>query len=142
MPFLLHRWSRNLSEIQERGAPKKKSVFFWEISPKCGWVGWVIPKQGPNTSKPPQITPKIAFFDPNFTFRSPKSHKNPGVGGWVNTFGRDLPKKNVFFLAASLTPSSLVPLSSIHSFCIFSTQIVVIQSGSNNHIVIIILLRH
>ena len=23
----------------------------------------------------------VAFFDPNFTFRSPKSHKNPGVGG-------------------------------------------------------------
>ena len=52
----------------------KKNTFFWEISPKCGWVG--IPKQGPNPSKPPQISPKIAFFDPNFTFRSPKSHKN------------------------------------------------------------------
>ena len=26
--------------------------------------------------KPPQIAPKIALFDPNFTFRSPKSHKN------------------------------------------------------------------
>ena len=77
--------------------PKKKTVFFWEISPKCGWVGWLTPKQGPNPSKPPQIAPKIAFFDPNFTFRFPKSHKNPGVGGWVNRFGRDLPKKNGFF---------------------------------------------
>ena len=76
---------------------KKKNVFFWEISPKCGWVGWLTPKQGPNPSKPPQITPKIALFDPNFTFRTPKSHKNPGVGGWVNRFGRDLPKKTVFF---------------------------------------------
>ena len=82
-----------------RGAAKKKTGFFWEISPKCGWVGWLTPKQGPNTLKPPQITPKIAFFDPNFTFRSPKSHKNPGVGGWVNIFGKDLPKKT-FFLDA------------------------------------------
>ena len=64
-----------------------------ESSPKCGWVGWLIPKQGP---KPP-ITPKI---DPNFTFRSPKSHKNPGVGGWVNRFGRDLPKKTGFFFGS------------------------------------------
>ena len=77
--------------------PKKKNGFFWEISPKCGWVGWLTPKQGPNPSKPPQIAPKIALFDPNFTFRSPKSHKNPGVGGWVNRFGRDLPKKTGFF---------------------------------------------
>ena len=44
-----------------------KKQFFGEISPKRGWVGWLIPKQGPNPSKPPQITPKIAFFDPNFT---------------------------------------------------------------------------
>ena len=49
------------------------------------WVEWLIPKQGPNPSKPPQITPKIAFFDPNFTFRFPKSHKNPGVGGTSHT---------------------------------------------------------
>ena len=80
----------------------KKNVFFWEIFPKCGWVGWLFPKQGPNPSKPPQITPKIAFFDPNFTFRFPKSHKNPGVGGWVNRFGKGFPKKTVIFLAASL----------------------------------------
>ena len=48
-------------------------------------------------SKPLQITTKIAFFDPNFTFCFPKSHKNPGVGGCVNRFGKGLPKKNVFF---------------------------------------------
>ena len=60
---------------------------FWDISPKCGWVGWLIPKQGPNPSKPTQITPKIALFDPNFPFRFLKSHKNPGVGRWVNRFG-------------------------------------------------------
>ena len=61
------------------------------------WVGGVANSQ--TRSKPlktPQITPKIALFDPNFTFRTPKSHKNPGVGGWVNRFGRDLPKKGVF----------------------------------------------
>ena len=58
-----------------REAAKKKNVFFLEI--KCGW--------------------KIAFFDPNFTFCFPKSHKNPGVGGWVNRFGKGFPKKDVFF---------------------------------------------
>ena len=84
-------------QLHCKGSCQKKTFFFWEISPKCGWVGWLTPKQGPNPSKPPQITPKIALFDPNFTFRSPKSHKNPGVGGWVNRFGRDLPKKTVFF---------------------------------------------
>ena len=88
---------------QIREAAKNKFRFFWEIFLKCGWVGWLIPKQGPNPSKPPKITPKIAFFDPNFTFRFPKSHKNPGVGGWVNRFGKGFPKKNGFFLAASLT---------------------------------------
>ena len=102
---LFHRWSevfsRNIqtsgfwkqfffffkSNIPPKGScQKKKPVFFWEISPKCGWVGWLTPKQGPNPSKPPQITPKIALFDPNFTFRSPKSHKNPGERSPKNTF--------------------------------------------------------
>ena len=57
-----------MSELSALG-----EAFFWEIFPKCGWVGWLIPKQGPTPSKPPQITAKIAFFDPNFTFRFPKS---------------------------------------------------------------------
>ena len=44
---------------------------------------------------PPQINPKIAFFDLNFTFRFPKSHKNPWVGShiWEN-----FPKKKRFSL--------------------------------------------
>ena len=76
-----------------KGSCQKKR-FFWEIFPKCGWVGWLIPKQGPNPSKPPQI----AFFDPNFTFRFPKSHKNPGVGGWGGKqIWERYPKKNSFF---------------------------------------------
>ena len=84
------------------GFPFRESVkktFFWEISPKCGWVVWLIPKQGPNLSKPPQITPKIALVDPNFTFCSPKSHKNPGVGKqiWERS-----PKKKTFFLRLPL----------------------------------------
>ena len=79
----------------------KKTRFFWKIFPKCGWVGWLIPKQGPNPSIPPQITPKIAFLDPNFTFCFHKSHKNPGVDGWVNRFGRDLPKKSFLFVGDS-----------------------------------------
>ena len=67
-----------------------KKQFFGEISPKRGWVGWLIPKQGPNPSKPPQITPKISFFDPNLTIRSLTLG---WVGGWINRFGRDLTKK-------------------------------------------------
>ena len=63
------------------------------------WVGGVADSQTrPKPLKKNQIAPKIVFFDPNFTFRFPKSHKNPGVGGWVNRF-----EKNGFFLAASLT---------------------------------------
>ena len=34
--------------------PPLKNVFL-EISPKCGWLGWLIPKQGPNPSKPPKL---------------------------------------------------------------------------------------
>ena len=59
-----------------RGAPKNKSFFCWGNFPKYGWVWWLIPKPAPKN----KITPKIAFFDPNFTLHFPKSHKNPGVG--------------------------------------------------------------
>ena len=44
-----------------------------------------------------QITPKIAFLDPNFTFRVPKSHKNPGVGGGFKDFGKLFSQKKVIF---------------------------------------------
>ena len=70
------------------------------------WVGgWFQ-----NKVQTPQITPEISFFDPNFIFRSPKSHKNPGVGGWENRFGRDLPKKTYFFclIAFATTKSALL----------------------------------
>ena len=77
--------------------PEKKNVFiFGDFSQM--WVCGVADSQ--TRSKPlkkKQITPKIAFFDPNFTFRFPKSHKNPGVGGLVNRFGKGLPKKRNFF---------------------------------------------
>ena len=75
------------SSLMREAAKKKR--FFGEIFPKCGWVGWLFPKQGQNPSKPPQITPKIAFFDPNSTFSFPKSYKNPGVGG-LHIFGKTL----------------------------------------------------
>ena len=50
-----------------------------------------------------KITLKIALFDPNFPYRSPKSQENTG-GGWVGKkIWERSPKKNVvFFLAASL----------------------------------------
>ena len=56
---------------------------------------WVVGVADSQTwSKPPQITPKIAFFDPNFTFRFPKSYKNPWVGKQI--WDRS-PKKKTFF---------------------------------------------
>ena len=41
-----------------------------------------------------QITPKIDFFDPNFTFGLPKSHKNPWV---VSQIWENFPKKRFYF---------------------------------------------
>ena len=52
------------------------------------WVGGVADSQ--TRSKPLKKKPnhpENCLFDPNFNFRSTKSHKNPGVGGWVYTFG-------------------------------------------------------
>ena len=47
------------------------------------WVGGVGDSQ--TRSKLLQITPKIAFFDPNFIFRFPKSHETLGwVGGFTH----------------------------------------------------------
>ena len=31
-----------------REGPPQKKGFIWEIFPKYWWVGWLIPKQGPN----------------------------------------------------------------------------------------------
>ena len=81
------------------GKPSKKK-FFGEGKFSQMWVGgWLVPKQRPvvqTPQNPPQITPN-AFFNPNFTFRFPKSHKNPGVGGWVHTVAKTFPKTHVFF---------------------------------------------
>ena len=64
------------------------------------WVGGVADSQARSKPlNPPPNHPENRLFDPNFTFCSPKFHKNPGVDGWVNRFGRDLPKKE-FFLDA------------------------------------------
>ena len=53
--------------------PPKKNVF---------WVGWLIPKQCPNLSKPPKITLKVAFSTRISPFVLPNLTKNPGVGGY------------------------------------------------------------
>ena len=53
------------------------------------WVGGVSDSQTrflPLKKKKSSRNP--AFFDPNFTFRVPKSHKNPGVGGGFKDFGK------------------------------------------------------
>ena len=73
-------WDNDL--LKSNKGRYEKNVFLGDLSlPNVGgWGGW-FPQQGPNPSKTPQITPKIALFNPNFTFRSPKYHKNPGMGG-------------------------------------------------------------
>ena len=81
-------------------------------------VGWLIPKQGPHPSKPP----KIAFFDPNFTFCIHNTQKSPGVGShiWEN-----FPKKNVFFGPfLSLQRSFIEMAISSHQFTEVQTDIV------------------
>ena len=72
---------------------RRPKFFFGGGDSSQMWVGGVADSQ--TRSKLLQITPKIAFFDANFTFRFPKSHKTLG---WVNTFGKDLPKKTIFFI--------------------------------------------
>ena len=53
--------------------------------------------EDPTTRRLPELTWTYWLgMLPNFTFHFPKSHKNPGVGGWVNIFGKDLPKKTFF----------------------------------------------
>ena len=70
----------------------QKVRFFWgEFSQM--WVGGGADSQ--TRSKP------IKKPDPNITFCFHKSHKNPGVDGWVNRFGRDLPKKSFLFVGDS-----------------------------------------
>ena len=51
-----------------------------------------------DSSKPSQIAPKIAFSDPNFTFRFPKTHKNPGMGAWMGShIWGWLPFREIFY---------------------------------------------
>ena len=83
---------QNILKVLGKGR-SKKNVFLGYLFQM--WVGGVADSQ--TRSKPLKITPKIAFFDPNFTFCFPKSYKNPGVGGWLNRFGKGFPKK-VFFI--------------------------------------------
>ena len=84
-----------------REAAKKKTGFFWEISPKCGWVGWLTPKQGPNPSKPPPNCPENRLFRPKFHLSFSQISQKPW-GGWV---GKQIwersPKKNQFFFFGS-----------------------------------------
>ena len=106
--FSLFRTFKKIDEQVASGKASKKTFFFWEISPKYGWLGRLIPKQGPN---PPKSTRKSS----SITLCSPKSHKNPWVGGWVNRFGRDLPKKR-FFLDAFPTLNSVLNSSTTRNF--------------------------
>ena len=84
--------------ISIRGGVQKRPFFLGDLSQM--WVGRVADSQ--TRPNPLKITAKIAFFDPNFNLRFPKSRKNPWVGGWVNTFGKDS-----FFWTPSLIPQNV-----------------------------------
>ena len=60
----------------------KNNVFFWEIFPKCGWVGWLIPKQGPNPSNPPPNHPENRRLKPEFHLSRSQISQEPQVG-WI-----------------------------------------------------------
>ena len=86
--FLFEWNSFNLGKL-----PKKKNVFFGRSLPNVGgWGGWF-----PNKVQTPQNPRKPPRKSPFLTFRFPKSHKNPGVGGWENRFGKDIKKKRFFW---------------------------------------------
>ena len=74
---------------------KKAAVYIREAAKKTFFLGYLSQTRSKPLKTPPNH-PENRLFDPNFTLCSPKSHKNPGMGGWVNRFGRDLPKKNFF----------------------------------------------
>ena len=62
-----------MTVVNKGSCQKKKRFFFGYLSQM--WVGGVADSQ---------TTPKIALFDPNFTFCFPKSHKKNL--GWVHGF--------------------------------------------------------
>ena len=67
--------SRVASEV--KGSCQKNFRFFLGDLSQM-WVGRVADSQ--TRPNPLKITAKIAFFDPNFNLRFPKSRKNPWVG--------------------------------------------------------------
>ena len=91
------KWNRN-SVIRE-GVEK---TFFWEISPKCGWVGWLIPKQGQKTPKSPW---KSTFSTGISPFVLPNLTKTLGWVGGKTNLGEISQKKRFFFIPSLRTQS-------------------------------------
>ena len=81
--------------IMDMGMSKKES-FFGESFPKCGYVGWLILKQGPNPSEPPR---KSHFFTWVSPFVFPNLTKTLG---WVGSHIWKNFQKKTFFFSPSL----------------------------------------
>ena len=62
------------------GGTRVRDDWHWVDGRPWGYESW----------DPESYIGKMPNLDPNFTLRSPKSRKNPGVGGWVSRFKRDL----------------------------------------------------
>ena len=92
-PKLFKRSLPRLAHLLKEGV--QKNFFFWEISPKCGWV---IPKQGPNPSKPPK-SPWNRLFRPEFHLSISQISQKPW-SGWAGKYiWKKSPKKRVFLYA-------------------------------------------
>ena len=77
-----------------------KKTFFLEISPKCGWVRLLIPKQGPNPSNPPPPNyPENCLFRPKFQLLFSQISQKPW-GGLVGKQIWERSPKKTFFLDA------------------------------------------
>ena len=77
-----------------------------EISPKCGWVVWLIPKQGSKPSKKTKSPQKSLFSTQISPFVFPNLTKNPR-DGWVGKqIWERYPKKKRFFYTFPYTKFS------------------------------------
>ena len=80
--------------IAVREGIQKKSVFFGYLSQM--WVGGVDSQTRSKPLKTPPKPPRKSPFRPKFHLLFSQISQKPW-GGWVNRFGKDIPKKTFFF---------------------------------------------
>ena len=93
--LLLRNWNIWFREAP----PPKKKVKFGKVFPNVGGWGVWFPNKVQTPQNPPKSPRKLPFLTQISPFVFPNLTKTLG---WVNRFGKGFPKKNGFFLAASL----------------------------------------